>query len=289
MNSADWLIRNVTWQMRALDEPGARKSLQKALKMDDKNLSAHVAFFKLEMAADKIEAALARAAMVVALDKRSPLGNRLQGDAYMRLGKFESALLAYDEALKNSPGFPQAARVYRARRAAGRGAMEFAKSWAGQRPTDDAAQRLLAMAYGDAGRDAEAVAVYESLLEAAPKDTQLLTSMALLFQKHDESRALEFAERAFNAAPAEPAVMDAYGWILVQQGSLDEGLTLLRKAMLRAPAVPEIRYHVAVALNRMGNQEDARQELRAVLQTGQFFEGDGAARQLLGKLAAPQR
>ncbi|MDA1323528.1 MAG: PEP-CTERM system TPR-repeat protein PrsT [Proteobacteria bacterium] len=289
MKSVDWLVRNVMWQMRAFDEQGARTSLQKALELDDKNLSVHTAFFNLEMAADKMEAALARAETLAALHPRSPAGHMLQGDAHMRMGKFESALLAYEEALKKSPNFPLAARVYRARRAAGREALAFAKGWSAQRPADRDAQRLLAMAYGDAGRDAEAMAVYESLLNATPKDTLLLTSMALLHQKHDASRALDFAERAFRAAPSAPAVMDIYGWILVQQGSLDEGLTLLRKAKLRAPALPEIRYHIAVALNKMGNPEDARQELHAALKTGQFFDGAGEARQLLGKLAVPQQ
>jgi putative PEP-CTERM system TPR-repeat lipoprotein len=289
MKSADWLVRNVVWQMRALDERGARDSLQTALEMDGKNLSVHMGFFRLEMAADKIEAALARATEIAALDQGSPVGNMLQGDAYMRMRKFDSALRAYDDALKKSPNFAQAVRVYRARRAAGRGAMAFAESWSGQRPADRAAQRLLAIAYGDTGRDREAAAVYESLLQAAPKDPRLLTSIALQVQKHDQSRALEFAERAFKAAPAEPAVMDAYGWILVQQGNLDEGLTLLRKAKLRAPSVPEIRYHMAVALHKMGKQEAARQELRAALQTGEFFEGAGAARQLSGDLAATRR
>ena len=87
MKSADWLVRNVAWQMRALDEQGARKSLQNALKMDDKNLAAHLAFFKLEMAAGRIDAALARATMVIALDQFSPVGDMLRGDAYMRMGE----------------------------------------------------------------------------------------------------------------------------------------------------------------------------------------------------------
>jgi Tfp pilus assembly protein PilF len=191
--------------------------------------------------------------------------------------------------LKISSKFAQAARVYRARRAAGRDALVFAKSWSGQRLTDRKAQTLLALAYDDTGRDKEAVAVYESLLEAAPKDARLLTSLALLYQKHDASRALEIAEQAFKAAPAEPAVMDTYGWILVQQGSLDEGLTLLHKAMSRAPAAAEIRYHMAVALNKMGRPEDARHQLRAALQTGYFFAGAEATHQLLGKLAATRR
>jgi putative PEP-CTERM system TPR-repeat lipoprotein len=289
MKSADWLVRNVVWQMRALDERGARTSLDTALAMDDKNLAAHLEYFKLEMTADKIDAALARAETIAALDQNSPLGNMLQGEAHMRLQDFESALRAYEDALKKSPAFPQAAGVYRARRAANLGALEFAKSWAGQHPADNTAQNLLAMAYDDAGNAKEAVAVYESLLEASPRDTRLLINLALLHQKHDPSRALETVERAFRVAPAEPAVMDTYGWILVQQGSLDEGLPLLRKAKLRAPGALEIRYHMAVALNKMGKQEEARQELRAALQTGQYFAGAGEARLLFGKLAATRQ
>jgi len=282
--SADWLVRNVPWQMRALDEQGARDSLDKALALDDKDVSAQAAYFNLEMAADKPEAALKRAAAVVALDKHSPLGHSLRGDAYMRMEKFESAVKAYGDALKESQGFAQAVRLYRAHLAAGKGAMEFAEGWAGERPKDADAQRLLAMAYGDARRDKEAVAVYETLLKAAPNDTVLLIGMAAQYQKYDTARALQAAEQAFRAAPAEPAVMDIYGWILVQQGRLDEGLTLLRKAMLQAPTEPAIRYHVAVALDRMGYRKEARHELSAALQAGALFEGSGAARQLMSKL-----
>jgi putative PEP-CTERM system TPR-repeat lipoprotein len=289
MKSADWLVRNVVWQMQALDEPGARESLQKALELDVNNLSAHLAYFKLEMAADKIEAALARAAKILALDKQSPVGDMLRGDVYMRMGEFDSALAAYETALMKRQDFPEAARVYRARRATGQGALEFAIKWSGQRPDDRSAQRLLAQAFGDVGRDKDAIEVYEGLLRVAPKDTLLLASMALQFQKYDVSRALEIAEDAFEAAPAEPAVMDTYGWILVQQGNLDEGLTLLRKAKLRAPEMPEISYHIAVALSKLGKHEEAEYELRAALKTGQFFEGAGAARQLLGELAAIQQ
>lgn len=287
--SVDWLVRNVAWQMRAFDEEGAREALQKALELDDKNLSAHVEFFRLEMAAERFDAAIERAGRIVALNRNSPLGDTLRGDAYMRQRKFESALQAYTNALKKSRRFAELSRVYRARRAAGDGALQFAVGWAEKHPEDRGAQRLLAIAYGDAGRGSDAAAVYEKLLETSPRDTQLLVGLALESQKQDASRALEVAERAFKAAPAEPAVMDTYGWILVQQGRLDEGLTLLRKAKLRAPDRPEISYHMAVALNKLGKPEDAQRELNAALQTGRSFDGAGDARQLLSQIVPTQQ
>jgi thioredoxin-like negative regulator of GroEL len=58
---------------------------------------------------------------------------------------------------------------------------------------------------------------------------------------------------------------------------------------LRAPEAPEIRFHIAFALNKLGRHEDARQELSTALKTGQFFDGAGEARQLLGELAAIQQ
>lgn len=287
--SANWLVKSAVWQLRALDKEGARDSLRKALAIDGKYLPAHLEYFKMEMASDQHEAAIARARNIISLDRKSPIGDMLLGDVFMRVQKFGPALGAYAVALKKNQGFVQAARVYRARRAAGRGALEFVLDWAGGRSDDKDAQRLLARAYADYGQDAKAEVIYARLLEASPKDTLLLNNLALLYQRRNDSRGLDYAERAYEAAPSEPAVMDTYGWILVQRDQVDEGLALLRNARLRAPGVPEIRYHIAVALNKLGQTKEARQELQAALRSGQFFEGITEVRKLLGRSTATQQ
>jgi predicted Zn-dependent protease len=288
MNSTDWLVRNAVWQVRAGDVSGARNFLQKALAADDQNVRVHVALFKLEMAANRIEPAIARAAKIASLDNRSPVGKMLMGDAYMRLRKFDSALTSYEAALIIDQSSDLAARVYQALRGARRDAMGFARNWSQERPNDSKAQRLLAKAYDDTAQETEAATIYENLLKESPNDTALLVNLAFYFVKQDESRARGYAERAYKLAPTDPVVLDAYGWVMVQDGDEDEGLTLLRNAALRAPGDPQIHYHLAVALNKVGKKKEAQQALRAALQSGQYFEADDVARRLLSKLNASQ-
>jgi putative PEP-CTERM system TPR-repeat lipoprotein len=152
MASADWLVKNAGWQVRSHDRAGARDALQQALTIDNRNLSVHVALYRLDMAAGKIEAALTRASKIVALDKSSPIGNILIGDAHMQRRKYNVALAAYEVGFKKKQGFVQAERVYQARRAAQRGAVEFVRNWAEQHATDIKAQLLLAAAAAAPGR-----------------------------------------------------------------------------------------------------------------------------------------
>jgi Flp pilus assembly protein TadD len=232
---------------------------------------------------------MARARRIAAQEPDSPVGYRLQGDVYMHIRRFDSAVRAYDSALKKGDSANLAIRLYEARRAAGKGALDFAESWAEKHAGDGAAQRLLASAYLHAGRNDEAMEIYQRLLKTAPRDTTSLNNIALLYQAKDDPRALVYAKRAYDAEPTHPATIDTYGWILVQRGDAEGGLKFLRNAKLRAPFVPEIRYHLAVALNVLGKPDEAKQELEAALSFGHLFEGIAEARALLAELTGPPR
>ena len=70
----------------------------------------------------------------------------------------------------------------------------------------------------------------------------------------------------------------------MQRGDAERGLVLLRQAFTRAADSPEVRYHLAVALNLTGRAKEARDELEKALEIGGEFDGVKDARLLLRKL-----
>ena len=97
----------------------------------------------------------------------------------------------------------------------------------------------------------------------------------------DFPSGLEYAEKAYKVASGNPAVMDTLGWILVEQGNTNRGLPLLQKAASLAPAIVEIRYHLAAGLAKSGDKAAARKELGQVLGKGQQFSQVAEAKLLL--------
>ena len=95
---------------------------------------------------------------------------------------------------------------------------------------------------------------------------------------------MEFARRAFEAAPEHAEIIDTYGWVLVGRGKSEQGLELLRKAVDRAPRNGDIRYHYAAALSAKGERGAAMEELQALLAGNETFALRTDAAALLGFL-----
>ena len=68
------------------------------------------------------------------------------------------------------------------------------------------------------------------------------------------------------------------------QGEAEKALTYLSAANLSAPKNPDIQYHLAVALNRLGRTADARATLETLLGSGVTFSDRGEAERLLQQL-----
>lgn len=284
-----WLHESAKWLLRVRDVKSARRALETAITANKEYLPAHLELFKLDLAANDFEGAKSRANDVAALNPDSPAGDTLKGDLHTRLGEIAEAERAYLTAFNKKPSTPLALRVYRTQRAAGKDGFRFVANWAEKHQGDPAAQRLLATAFAEAGRPHDALKIYEKLIKSAPNDAALLNNLALLYEPLGDKRALEYARRAYQSAPGQPGLMDTYGWILVRSGETAKGLRLLRNAHLRLPKVPEIRYHIAVALNALGKHQEAARELRAALASGEKFIGDKEARGLLEKLSSSKR
>jgi predicted Zn-dependent protease len=77
---------------------------------------------------------------------------------------------------------------------------------------------------------------------------------------------------------------DTLGWILLAQGEADKALTYLSAASRSAPNNPDIQYHLAVALNRLGQTADAQTRLETLLGSGATFSDRAEAEKLLQQL-----
>jgi Flp pilus assembly protein TadD len=98
------------------------------------------------------------------------------------------------------------------------------------------------------------------------------------------------ARRAQQLAPDVPQINDTLGWILVENGEAEAALPYLREAVARQSDDPSLRYHLAVALHRLGRDVESAQELQiAVQQYDVDFAERSEAESLLDRLAPDRR
>jgi putative PEP-CTERM system TPR-repeat lipoprotein len=285
--SSKQLYRIARLQLSAQDYESARATLEKALLSGPDFTPALAALVQLEAPLGQAEEALTRVARYRTTEPNSVIGDRLAGDVLMRMGRFDKALDAYETAFQRESSTALVLRLYLAHREAGNATagIRVLESWLAGHDDDRAAHRALAAGYMDSGRLEQAIAYHERINDRWPGDPVIVNNLAWLYQRASDPRALTYAEQAHALAPEQPEILDTLGWSLVRQGEAGRGLTLLREAFARESTRIRTRYHIAVALDRLGRPEEARKELEAVLQ---FGSGPLAtsARKLLNELSA---
>lgn len=243
---------------------------------------------ELEAREKRYDAAIAHAADLGARYPDSRSGEITRANILLQKGDFNDALPIYEKLLADGEGSTVIAiNRYRAQMGAGNQKAAFAglEDWVAKNEGDVVARNVLASAYITAGDYDRAISHYENLRDGSPKDPLILNNIAWLYSQKGDPRAREVAEAAYNLAPQSPEVMDTYAWILVNEGKLDQGLEILKRAALMRPGSPDIRYHFAVALERKGQRDAARRELQDLLALGVAFSEEKEARALLDKLS----
>jgi predicted Zn-dependent protease len=274
-------------QYAADNVAGALHSLEKALNSTPDYQPAMVLQAEILIANKEFGKA---EAVISALAKRPDGAGkslRLQGDLDLARGNPGAAIGNYRNALGKAPSSDIALRIYRAHLAQGEAAkgLAFIEAWSRQNPAETPVQRVIADGYLRAGNLAAARAGYEGLLGKQPDDPELLNNLAQVLLRQGDKGAVGVAERAVRAAPTDAAYLDTLGWVLVHHGQLDKGVGYLRDARLRSPSDPEVRYHLAVALKKLGRSREAKEELGQALQSGHSFDGIDDARRLERELS----
>ena len=136
-------------------------------------------------------------------------------------------------------------------------------------------QVALAQAYQNNGLADKAIAGYERALKTAPDNIVALNKLAWLYAEMGGAdnlrKGTKFAAQAHKIMPEAGQITDTYGWLLLKQGKVKEATAKLRVAVAQAPDDSDIRYHLAVALQRGGSASEARKLLDAILSDGSTF------------------
>lgn len=274
-------------QVAAGNETGAAYSLDKALSSRPDFLPALVLFAEIDIRRKEFAKAEQRIRAIGEKFPASGLAARLQGDLAMGKGQYPAAQASYQAALRKENSAETALRLFGAHFKGGEMAkgVAFLEKWLKDHPDNLAVLRAIGDGHFRLGHLAEARQAYDRLRQLRPDDALVLNNLALVAFRQKDRDAIALAERAYALRPNDPVVIDTLGWILVRQGQLDRGIGLLRDARLREPGNPEIRYHLAVALNQSGRKAEARDELAEALKSGTAFEGSDEARRLQAELA----
>ncbi len=274
-------IANVHSMMK--DYTAASSALRKALFIDPGFVDAKVALVRLATLEDKADQAMSLAQNIQKDHADIPQGYELEGDLWMRQNKPEMAAKAYEKAFSVAQNGILVTKIYNALSQAGNDQKALAEitQWLAKNPEDTTTRLYLANEYLGKGQYANATKEYEIIVQKNPQHLMSLNNLAWLYQQSKNSRALEYAEKAYQLSPQNPAIQDTLAWILVEKGEIDRALPMLEKAALQLPDNATIQYHYAHALVKAGNPAQARQILDKITAGDASFSEVDAARELL--------
>ncbi|WP_078085466.1 tetratricopeptide repeat protein [Microbulbifer mangrovi] len=198
----------------------------------------------------------------------------LKGQVYLSEGEVESAIHVFSRVLESHP-LNTAAYLYISQAKQRTGDLEEALA---------TLNRGLALVPGDFNLNLakavllerrrvydEAIASYESLLDARPNADIVVNNLASLLSEYRDDReslqrAHELARRFQNSDI--PHFKDTLGWTYYRLGKVEDARSFLEGAVRQTPTMPVFRYHLGMTYLALQENELARRELQLALDLG---------------------
>ena len=203
----------------------------------------------------------------------------------MQTGKPDQALAVLERALAATPSSILSRELFKLRRglAMDEDAIAGLRSWIATNPDDIAALDMMGDAHVERGEFEAALPYFERAHQLTLNNPVLLNDLSWVRHELGRPGAEELARRAYQMQPT-PAIGDTLGWILVQNGDTEQGLRYLREAHQGLQDNPDIRYHLAYALNDAGDASAAKEILQELKSWPQPFLEREKALELLEAL-----
>jgi len=142
-------------------------------------------------------------------------------------------------------------------------------SWLKRHPKDLPINLILADAYFSSNKLGDTLKVYERLLSFYPESSVVLNNAAeIYFVAGEADTALSYARKALKKAPKNANFMDTVGWIESRTGNHQTALSLFREALAYDFDNPDVKYHLALTLDKLDRRGEAMKLL------GEVIDGD---------------
>ncbi|MDH5664819.1 MAG: tetratricopeptide repeat protein, partial [Nitrosopumilus sp.] len=267
----------------------AVENLKKTLSLNPEYIPALAVMAEIKGRTGNIDDALEYIGKIKKLEPELHKTYELEGDILFERKKYNEAEIAYSTAFKKQMSSRLAVRLFQTREKLGlKNSIDSITMWLEKSPEDHSTRMVLASAMDRASEYKKAAEHYIKIIEAQPDNLVALNNIAWIYHKMGNNQSLMFAERAYKKGANIPEIVDTFGWILVEHGKTEKGLVYLQEAISKAPHLPEIRYHLAVAFAKNSRYKEAIQELKYLLREHRKFAYANQAKELLTKLEASQ-
>lgn len=279
-NAAEPLELKARAQEMNGDLGSLKGTLQQLIELERDSPQPRVAMTRLHLQQREFDEARKLAAALSEDERFAAEGFDLLGDVYYAEGALAEAARAYEESHRIKATSQSLLKLNAVKRRLGGEGSTMLDEWLSTNPDDAGVRIVKATADLEEGKTETAVANYEKVLESAPENIVALNNLAWLYSEQDDPRALGYAKRAHEIAPARAEISDTYGWILFRAGKYEQALDLLQKAAAADTKNADIRFHLASALAATGDQQQALQHLDAILSDDSSFPSRDEALEL---------
>jgi putative PEP-CTERM system TPR-repeat lipoprotein len=276
-------LRLAAAHMAAKNYDAATEDLKRAERVQPNSAMVRLGLIDLATRQGKWADAMALVRDVQKKNASSPIGYVLEGDLYIKQQQPANALPAYEKAYALVKSPESLIKIADTLKQAGKSREAEARlaQWRQSYPNDTLVPLYQAQYYSSEKQYKPAAEALLAVLKLKPDNHVALNNLAVVYQQDKDPRALETAERALKLAPSSPVIMDTLGWMLVEQGDIKRGLPLLQKAAIMVPDAKDIRFHMALAMQKSGDKAGARKELEKLFADRRPFPQADEAKALL--------
>ncbi|MCK9686380.1 XrtA/PEP-CTERM system TPR-repeat protein PrsT [Scleromatobacter humisilvae] len=274
-HSPEALVRLADTQMQAGNKDDARESLHKALLLRPDLIEAQRKLMALDANLGNVADAQDIARTVQRQRPKEGVGFAMEGDLAASRKDWGKAVSAYRASLKLTPVTDVAVKLDSVLTASGAGAeaIKFEADWRAAHSGD--ATFLFHLGDVALGRKdyASAESSYAAVIKLQPSNAAAFNNLAWVASLQNKPAALEYARKANELAPDQPAFMDTLAVILGAAGQLDKAIELQKKAVAQLPANDDFKLDLARLYLKAGNKAEARVELDKLAALGNKFAG----------------